>query len=93
MLYVGDTASKHVVHEQEALAAVGVPLGLHDKLPDIVLHYEDADWLFLIEAVTSHGPVSEKRHAELETMLAESPLGRVYVTAFLTRDAVPPLRR
>ena len=62
-----------------------MPIGLHDKLPDVVLHYAEAGWLFLVEAVTSHGPISEKRHAELETMLAECPLGRVYVTAFLTR--------
>ncbi len=86
VLYVGDTASKHIVFEKQRLASVGVPIGLHDKLPDIVLHQEDAGWLFLIEAVTSHGPVSEKRHAELESLLANSPLSRVYVTAFLSRD-------
>ncbi len=43
------------------------------------------NWLFLIEAVTTHGPVSLKRHAEIETMLAECRTERVYVTAFLDR--------
>ena len=85
VLYVGDTASKHVVYDRDALDAVGVPIGLHDKLPDVVLHDTEAGWLLLVEAVTSHGPISEKRHAELEAMLADCPLGRVYVTAFLTR--------
>jgi hypothetical protein len=33
--------------------------------------------------VTSHGPVSPKRHAELEAVLSECSAGRVYVTAFM----------
>lgn len=86
VLYVGDTASKHLVMEQKQLSRVGVPITLHDKLPDIVLFYAEKNWLFLIEAVTSHGPVNEKRHAELEAILSDSSAGRVYVTAFLTRQ-------
>lgn len=86
ILYLGDTASKYVVCEQEKFAALGVPLDRHDKLPDIVLHDQEANWLFLIEAVTTHGPISEKRHAELQAMFARCPFGLVYVTAFLTRS-------
>ena len=37
---------------------------------------------FLIEAVTSHGPVSPKRYYELEKMLSHVPATRVYVSAF-----------
>ena len=55
----------------------------HDKLPDIVLYWPGRNWLFLIEAVTSHGPVSPKRHREIETMLKDCPAERIYVTAFL----------
>ena len=43
---------------------------------------EIRNWLFLIEAVTSHGPVSSKRHFELEEMLKECLAARVYVSAF-----------
>ena len=39
-------------------------------------------WLYLIEAVTSHGPVSPKRYHELEIILAKSPTGRIYVSVF-----------
>jgi hypothetical protein len=55
----------------------------HDKLPDVVLYDAAKKWLFLIEAVTSHGPVSAKRHAELESMLSKCAAARIYVTAFL----------
>jgi len=83
VLYVGDTAKKHVVFEAKQLQALKVPITEHDKLPDVVLYWPEKNWLFLIEAVTSHGPVSPKRHAELEKVLAACTAERVYVTAFL----------
>ncbi len=82
VLYVGDTALKHVVCDTKGLGELGVVITEHDKLPDIVLHWRERKWLLLIEAVTSHGPVSPKRHHELERMLRDCPAGRVYVTAF-----------
>ena len=83
MLYLGDTDHKSLHVEQEKLAALGIPDGKHDKLPDVVLYDEARGWLFLIEAVTSHGPVSPKRYKELEEMLSGCKAGRVYVSAFL----------
>lgn len=86
VLYVGDTAAKHVVFEEKELYSVGIPITRHDKLPDVVLYCKKRKWLFLIEAVTSHGPVSEKRHAELESLFSKNEIGRIYVTAFLNRS-------
>ena len=85
LLYLGDTAKKHVVCATDELAELNIGITEHDKLPDIVLYDAKKNWLFLIEAVTTHGPVSPKRHAEIETMLAECPAERVYVTAFLDK--------
>lgn len=82
LLYLGDTAEKHVVMEAAALTGLGVTLTEHDKLPDVVLYDEKRGWLFLIEAVTSHGPVSPKRHHELEVTFGKCSAARVYVTAF-----------
>jgi hypothetical protein len=84
VLYVGDTAKKHVIFEREQLASLGVPITEHDKLPDIVLYRPKKRWLYMIEAVTSHGPVSPKRHREIESFLGKCPAQRVYVTAFLS---------
>jgi hypothetical protein len=61
---------------------LNIPVTEHDKLPDVVLHDEERNWLFLIEAVTSHGPVSPKRQYELEEMLEECTAERIYVSAF-----------
>jgi adenine-specific DNA-methyltransferase len=82
VLYIGDTADKHVIMETAALSGLGVTLTEHDKLPDLVLHDTRRGWLFLVEAVTSHGPVSPKRHRELEAVFGQCVVGRVYLTAF-----------
>jgi hypothetical protein len=83
LLYLGDTTRKHLVHEEDALRELGVGLTPHDKLPDLVAWMPDRAWLFLIEAVSSHGPVSPKRREELEGVFASCAAGRVYVSAFL----------
>jgi BsuBI/PstI restriction endonuclease domain len=83
LVYLGDTAEKQLVIDANLLNQLGIPEMNHDKLPDVVLYERERNWLFLIEAVTTHGPVSAKRHAELEAMLRDCPTGRVYVTAFM----------
>ncbi|MEZ9174798.1 BsuBI/PstI family type II restriction endonuclease [Vibrio kanaloae] len=92
VLYIGDTASSRgkeggkLLHlDTEYLTSIGVPPMSHEKLPDVVVYDDKRQWLFLIEAVTSHGPVSPKRWKELEDMLSECKVGRVYVTAFPDR--------
>ena len=88
VLYIGDTASsrseggKHMVLETDYLSSINVLPMSHDKLPDVVVYDEKRKWLFLIEAVTSHGPVSPKRWHELEKALEGCSVGRVYITAF-----------
>lgn len=91
LLYMGDTASSRkeggkLMHlEAEYLESLGIPPMSHDKLPDVVAYDEDRKWLFLIEAVTSHGPVSPKRWIELEEAFKGCTVGLVYVTAFPDR--------
>ena len=54
----------------------------------MVLHYTQKNWLLLVEAVTSHGPVDGKRHTELAELFSESSAGLVYVTAFPNRNVM-----
>jgi len=82
LLYLGDTAKKNLFVDAASLRKLGIPITDHDKLPDIVLYDRKRAWLFLIEAVTSHGPVTPKRVFELEAMLADCNVGRLYVSAF-----------
>lgn len=82
LLYLGDTANKTLILDESGFAELNIPLTSRDKLPDVVLYDEARNWLFLIEAVTSHGPVSSKRQMELECFLSDCPAGLVYVSAF-----------
>ena len=82
LLYLGDAAQKNLYIHAEALKALHFPLTEHDKLPDVIIFDEKRDWVFLIEAVTSHGPMSQKRVLELERILTDCPVGLIYVSAF-----------
>lgn len=82
LLYLGDTAQKDIVVEKEWLSKLGIPIDQHSKLPDVILYVEDKNWIYLIEAVTTHGPVSQKRINELEELFKGCKSGKVYVTAF-----------
>lgn len=88
ILYVGDSGDKHLVNDEVYLGRLGVTIERHGRMPDVVVHYTDRDWLVLVEAVTSHGPVSRLRHAQLKDLFAGSKPGLVFVTAFLDRQAM-----
>jgi hypothetical protein len=85
LVYAGDTGEKWGYFDKPLLTDLGVEVDAHGKMPDVVLHYTDKNWLLLIESVTSHGPVDGKRHAELAELFAGSRSGLVYVTAFPNR--------
>jgi adenine-specific DNA-methyltransferase len=87
-IYVGDTDTKFAYFKEERLRALGVELEAHGKMPDVIIHFTKRDWLVLIEAVTSHGPINPKRHNELKQLFGKSSAGLVFVTTFLSRKAM-----
>lgn len=86
LIYAGDTGEKWGYFEQSQLEKLGVQVEAHGKMPDVVLHDAERNWLLLVESVTSHGPVDGKRHDELAKLFAGSKAGLVYVTAFPNRS-------
>ncbi len=68
-LYVGDTGEKFAYFDREGLDRLGIKLEAHGKMPDVIIHDTERDWLVLIEAVTSHGPINPKRRDELGASL------------------------
>ncbi|AZZ49210.1 BsuBI/PstI family type II restriction endonuclease [Rathayibacter rathayi] len=85
ILYIGDADSKLLHFDDEKLELLGVVLDTHGKLPDLVVYQQAKNWLFLIEAASSHGPVDAKRYGELATLFAGSTAGLVYVSCFPDR--------
>jgi type II restriction enzyme len=82
VLYLGDTAKKSLIIEENKLADLKIPISEHDKLPDVIIFDSHEKILYLFEAVTSHGPMNPKRVMELEDMLKECNVKKIYMTAF-----------
>ena len=85
VLYIGDTENKFVHLETAGLEALGITLDSASKIPDVIVHDTAKNWLLLIEAVTSAGPVDGKRRKELKDLFVGCTAGLVFVTAFETR--------
>lgn len=85
VIYLGDTGAKQDFFDDKKFEQLGVELNKKGKLPDVVLYWQEKNWLLLIESVTSHGPVDGKRYAELQQLFKETTAGLVFVTAFPDR--------
>ena len=85
LVYAGDTGQKQGHFDVGSLQQLGVSVDERGKMPDVVLYFEERNWLILAEAVTSHGPVDPKRHDELAKLFGAASAGLVYVTAFPER--------
>jgi hypothetical protein len=88
VVYKGDTENKFVHLKTDSLSVLGVTLDSAAKIPDVIVHYTAKNWLLLIEAATSAGPVDGKRRKELKDLFAGCKAGLVFVTAFETRRAM-----
>lgn len=88
VLCVGDAGASGRYFDSEYLAELGVVLAEPGRMPDVVIHHVERDWLVIVEAVTSHGPVNPLRRGQLRNLFADCRCGIVYVTAFLDRGAM-----
>ncbi len=86
VLYVGDTAKKFLVRDERQLKALKFFELEHGELPDILAYAKSKNWLYLIEAVHSSGPISPLRLVELQRLAKDCTADLVFVTAFLNRD-------
>ena len=86
VVYIGDAEDKFLHLDAEYLGRLGVVIPPPAKMPDVVVHDSKRNWLVLIEAVTSAGPVDGKRRKELKELFAGCRAGLVFVTAFSTRE-------
>lgn len=86
VLYVGDTSDKYLYLEKEKLEKLNFFQISHEELPDVIAYSKKKNWLYLIEAVHSSGPISEIRLLQLQKLTKDCKADIVYITAFLTRS-------
>ena len=58
VVYVGDTGDKFAYFDESILNDLGIYVDSHGQMPDVIIYYPERDWIVLVEAVTSHGPVN-----------------------------------
>lgn len=86
VLYVGDTSDKYLHLDTERLKEINFFELSHEELPDVIAYSKNKNWLYLIEAVHSSGPISEIRLLQLKKLTKDCTADIVYVTAFLDRN-------
>ena len=87
-VYLGDTAKKFIYFDKDLLTGLGVVVNPHGKMPDIIMYDSEQKWVFVIEAVTNHGPIDEKRRNELQKMFAGAKTRVIYITAFADKNTM-----
>jgi hypothetical protein len=85
VVYADETDETPAHFNTALLAELGVEVDTRRKMPDVVLHSPEKNWLFLVESVTSHRVVNRKRRAELAKVFAGSTAMLIFVTAFPSR--------
>ncbi len=88
VLYIGDTGAKEDFYDKEGFQSLGLDLDLKSKLPDVVFYSKELDWIFLVESVTTHGPVDSKRKIELEDLFGCTNKEIIFVSAFPDRQTM-----
>ena len=86
VLYVGDADNRDLLYRRDRLDELKFAELTHGELPDVVAYSPERNWLFLVEAVHTSGPLDSVRKLHLETLAEHVQAGLVFVTAFRTRD-------
>src|SRR6266404_5410636 len=88
VVYIGDAEDKFLHLDAGYLKELGVVVPAPAKMPDVVIYDVRRNWLLLIEAVSTAGPVDGKRRRELKELFSGSSAGLVFVTAFQSREVM-----
>lgn len=85
IIYVGDAENRLLCYDKDSASSIGLAASPDQELPDVLAYSSDRNWLYLIEAVHSAGPISPERLIALESFLEKCTANIIYVTAFLDR--------
>lgn len=85
VLYIGDASNKYLHLDQTTLEALNFFQIAHEELPDIIAYSRSKNWLYLIEAAHTSGPISELRLMQLKHQTSKCSAEIIFVTAFADR--------
>ena len=88
VVYVDDTNHQMGALDADFMRNLGILLKTHDKAPDVIAWDSKREWLFLMEAASSHGPVDVTRKTELHNLFANQWDKVVLVSCFPDRKTM-----
>lgn len=88
VLYIDDTNHAEGAINDRALAQLNITIPERGKAPDLIVWMQDKQWLFLMEACSTHGPIDVTRKRELRRLFAGHKGFVVYVSCFPTRKVM-----
>jgi len=88
LVYASGSGEEPGTIDPDLLADLGIAADAYDKLPDVVLHDPLKNRLFLVESITSHGPVDEQRRVELARLFFGTHAHLILVTASPNRSMI-----
>jgi len=86
VLYLGDASDKYLLLNKKKLEELSFFELKHGELPDVVAFTKKENWIFLIEAVHTSGPISSIRMIELKKLTESCTADIIYVTAFIDKS-------
>ncbi|MDN5973070.1 BsuBI/PstI family type II restriction endonuclease [Bifidobacterium crudilactis] len=88
VLYVDDTDHGMGVIDRQTMDELGIKLKTREKAPDVIIWDHDRQWLFLIEAASTHGPIDVTRKMELKRIFPDHFHQAVLVSCFPDRNVM-----
>ncbi len=85
VLFIDDTDKALRDKADPVLKQLNVSIPTHGKAPDLIVWDCDKNWLFLMEACSSHGPIDVTRKYEIEDLFADANCPLVLVSCFPDR--------
>ena len=85
VLYIDDTSHEEGAINHLKLAELNIVIPERGKAPDLIVWMEDKQWLFLMEACSTHGPIDVTRKNEMRRLFDGHKGSVVYVSCFPTR--------
>lgn len=85
VLFIDDTDKALRDKVAPMLAKLNVIIPTHGKAPDLIVWNRDKNWLFLMEACSTHGPIDVTRKREIANLFGDAKCPLVLVSCFPDR--------
>jgi hypothetical protein len=88
VLFIDDTDKALRDKAAPMLNKLNIVIPTHGKAPDLIVWNHDKNWLFLMEACSSHGPIDVTRKREIASLFGNANCPLVLVSCFPDRGTM-----